>query len=320
VKNTIHSTIFFPVFFAIIILTAGCSNNKSQPYQSTNDAAQETAEEIIIQPEPPSRAETVMKALSRAYPDIIGEAVYTDNDWAVPVYGKYFYYTDGKLLPEEIKDTAAEYSPLLFYTYQAGLPQWQMPDAETVTRLMNQRERSSANPLRRANNFYETLWQAHDREESGKQIRVITFFDRTVSVHSGIIPYVQAAEKQIASEAQSNDEVKQWIKNIASVSAWNWRNIANSSGRSFHSYGIAIDIQPKSLGGLETYWLWASQKNIDWWAVPYEKRFHPPEAVIKAFESYGFVWGGKWLFYDTMHFEYRPEVLLMNNMEIITAE
>jgi D-alanyl-D-alanine carboxypeptidase len=25
--------------------------------------------------------------------------------------------------------------------------------------------------------------------------------------------------------------------------------------------------------------------------------------------SYGFIWGGKWYHYDTMHFEYRPELM-----------
>ncbi len=32
---------------------------------------------------------------------------------------------------------------------------------------------------------------------------------------------------------------------------------------------------------------------------------------VAAFEDNGFVWGGKWPFFDTMHFEYRPEVLLL---------
>src|SRR5262245_1812136 len=27
------------------------------------------------------------------------------------------------------------------------------------------------------------------------------------------------------------------------------------------------------------------------------------------FEKYGFIWGGHWYHYDTMHFEYRPELL-----------
>ena len=28
------------------------------------------------------------------------------------------------------------------------------------------------------------------------------------------------------------------------------------------------------------------------------------------FETHGFIWGGKWYHYDTMHFEYRPELLM----------
>ncbi len=36
----------------------------------------------------------------------------------------------------------------------------------------------------------------------------------------------------------------------------------------------------------------------------------PPTVLV--FERQGFVWGGKWFFFDTMHFEYRPELLLLN--------
>jgi hypothetical protein len=48
--------------------------------------------------------------------------------------------------------------------------------------------------------------------------------------------------------------------------------------------------------------------------VPYSGRLHPPEEVIKVFESFGFLWGGKWTTYDTIHFEYRPEILLMSGI------
>jgi hypothetical protein len=79
---------------------------------------------------------------------------------------------------------------------------------------------------------------------------------------------------------------------------------------------VAVDILPKSFGGKETYWQWAREKRSDWWNIPYEDRYHPPDAVIKAFESYGFIWGGKWPFFDTMHFEYRPEVFILNGLEL----
>ena len=32
--------------------------------------------------------------------------------------------------------------------------------------------------------------------------------------------------------------------------------------------------------------------------------------LIAIFEKYGFIWGGRWYHFDTMHFEYRPEILL----------
>ena len=31
--------------------------------------------------------------------------------------------------------------------------------------------------------------------------------------------------------------------------------------------------------------------------------------IRAACERHGFVWGGKWLHFDTMHFEFRPELL-----------
>src|SRR5690242_16362928 len=30
---------------------------------------------------------------------------------------------------------------------------------------------------------------------------------------------------------------------------------------------------------------------------------------LYEFEQHGFIWGGRWAHYDTMHFEYRPELL-----------
>ena len=32
-------------------------------------------------------------------------------------------------------------------------------------------------------------------------------------------------------------------------------------------------------------------------------------SIVRIFEKHGFIWGGAWYHYDTMHFEYRPELL-----------
>ena len=34
-----------------------------------------------------------------------------------------------------------------------------------------------------------------------------------------------------------------------------------------------------------------------------------PQVIVDAFEAEGFIWGGRWKHYDTMHFEYRPELI-----------
>ena len=35
-----------------------------------------------------------------------------------------------------------------------------------------------------------------------------------------------------------------------------------------------------------------------------------PEEIVTIFEKHGFIWGGKWYHFDTMHFEFRPELLV----------
>ena len=38
------------------------------------------------------------------------------------------------------------------------------------------------------------------------------------------------------------------------------------------------------------------------------------EYSIEIFEKNGFIWGGKWDLWDNMHFEYRPELILLQNL------
>ncbi len=80
-----------------------------------------------------------------------------------------------------------------------------------------------------------------------------------------------------------------------------WRNIKGSKRLSMHSFAIAIDVGV----GFADYWKWV-RPDADG-NYPYRNRF--PYEVVEAFERHGFIWGGKWYHFDTMHFEYRPELL-----------
>jgi peptidoglycan LD-endopeptidase CwlK len=83
---------------------------------------------------------------------------------------------------------------------------------------------------------------------------------------------------------------------------FNWRPIAGSDQLSAHSFGIAIDIDP----AYSNYWRWAGSGRAGA-SIPYRNQI--PHRIVEIFERHGFIWGGKWYHYDTMHFEYRPELL-----------
>ncbi len=68
-----------------------------------------------------------------------------------------------------------------------------------------------------------------------------------------------------------------------------------------HSFGIAIDINVNH----SNYWKWSNKTTAD--SIPYINKI--PFEIVKIFEKHGFIWGGKWYHYDTMHFEYRPELM-----------
>jgi hypothetical protein len=265
---------------------------------------------------PGSRAEEVMKALAAAYPDRVGPAEFRGDDWAVPLRGVWFYYAGGRLLPEDLREKADEYDPQPFYTYPEELPPWKPPAPEESQRMRDMMDRRRLNPAKRSQRFFDDLWRAHSKEESWDRVKQIRFLGFPVLVHYSILEELSLVEEQILKESRTNAGVKQWIENIKSIDGWNWRNIAATVSRSFHSYGAAIDILPKSQGGLETYWQWSARTNPEWWTIPYSRRFHPPAEVIKIFESFGFVWGGKWTTYDTMHFEYRPEIFFLSKLPL----
>lgn len=85
-----------------------------------------------------------------------------------------------------------------------------------------------------------------------------------------------------------------------------WRKVAHQSYLSSHSFGIAIDIN----SSYSNYWLWDLQKLKRPIAqLGYHNRV--PLRIVQIFEKEGFFWGGRWnQYYDTMHFEYRPELFI----------
>ncbi len=86
---------------------------------------------------------------------------------------------------------------------------------------------------------------------------------------------------------------------VPSAGTYNCRAIAKTHRLSLHAYAAAIDLNARN----GDYWLWPRRSNRKTW------KNRIPLTIVEVFERHGFIWGGKWYHYDTMHFEYRPELI-----------
>jgi D-alanyl-D-alanine carboxypeptidase len=122
--------------------------------------------------------------------------------------------------------------------------------------------------------------------------------------HSGGRISVTAAngvDKALTAVSQELDALpSDFMKFLApTAGTYNCRDVAGSSVRSMHAYGAAIDLNVK----YSDYWRWSADQRAPIW------KNRIPVEIVQVFERHGFIWGGTWYHFDTMHFEYRPELL-----------
>jgi len=268
---------------------------------------------------------TELKLFESCYPDLVFKKTYIKDidDWKLevtkPIKPKsektktqIFYWADGKMLPEEnLKEKDIYWS--LLYSYDKELKDPKDFTEEEIQYLLDYG--STENRMSTAGTpmfFFDFLYDSISAKIIETHIVKTKFLGKKTKIHERIEQALKNVENKIY--AQKNDkEVKAFIDTLSSTDAYFWRLIANTTRKSFHSYGIAIDCLPKRLYGKQTYWSWAKAKYGDNWITrPLEDRWMPPKKVVEAFESEGFVWGGKWAIWDTMHFEYHPELIKYN--------
>lgn len=263
----------------------------------------------------PDSGAAEMRALAAAYPLSVDELRLVDGEWALRIEDEWFYWADGRLLPEELCDQAGAYVQIRFYRYKLGPPEkWRPIDSELEDRLRERtREitRSSDDGLR-DNSFLDTLYGISSRADAEALMESVEFLGRWIRVHPFIVNPLSRVEERIRAAMEVDADTRDYVSGIGSIDAFSWRSIAGTMRRSYHSYGVAVDISPGSYDEGWVYWLWAAESGIvEWWRLPPGQRFRVPGPVIEAFESEGFVWGGKWLFFDQLHFEYRPESIIL---------
>ncbi len=133
---------------------------------------------------------------------------------------------------------------------------------------------------------------------AGKQLIGVDWFGSKINVTK--VNGVDKALGRVAEELKALPDLRKYLETPGG--GHYWRVIAGTTRLSAHSYGIAVDINT----AYTDYWRWGSEFKA---GKPLVYRNRIPLQIVEIFERAGFIWGGKWYHYDTMHFEYRPELL-----------
>ena len=145
--------------------------------------------------------------------------------------------------------------------------------------------------------LFKTMY-GHSGQEVRKNLVPVEWFGQKI-----LFTKVNNAAQQLELVAQELSRYPEFHKYLTGASTFYWRSVRGANRMSAHSYGIAIDINTK----YSNYWLWANPHSAETDSITYQNQI--PLEIVRIFEKHGFIWGGRWYHYDTMHFEYRPEIL-----------
>jgi hypothetical protein len=235
---------------------------------------------------PPADLATHLDALVRAYPDWI--AGY-DRDHLNLKDGRRFAISDGKTNKsfEEMLETP-DIDDMFFAPYPAASTPGQPAKNTDPGRV-------------RFEPLFVAMYGDCRRNDVAKNLRSIDWIPRH-GAERVTVTSVNGVDKALAAVS---DELYglpvpliKYVKPTAGT--YNCRDIAGTRARSMHAYAAAIDIN----AAFSNYWRWDSRARSE---PKWKNRI--PTDVVRVFERHGFIWGGYWYHYDTMHFEYRPELL-----------
>lgn len=222
-----------------------------------------------------------MNKLGMSYPDFIDSA---SNNTVYFKDGTQMTYDDGVQKDFETMLDNPDLEDMMSMDYTVG-SDWDTPPPKNF------------DPGRiRKEEFFAKMYGSSAKEVEGNLV-TIKWMPR--STNSSVkITKVNGVDKQLTKVSEELDALPENLKKYVTTTAgtFNWRPIAGTNRMSMHSYGVSIDINTK----YSDYWQWNK-------SLKYVNRI--PMEIVEIFEKHGFIWGGKWYHYDTMHFEYRPELL-----------
>lgn len=229
----------------------------------------------------------IANSLISAYPDFLEK--YEDN---------FIYFKDGSKLPFSSNKTFLNYDDLLDNASledQMSMKYIKMSENENFIPSKD----DDAGRVRNEE-FFKKMY-GYTQKDVEKNLVKIKWLPKSEN-KTLFVTKINGIDKKLEAISEELDnfpnEYKKFITNVAGT--YKYRKISKTNRLSSHSFAIAIDLNTK----YSNYWLWQekSDKILD-----YKNQI--PKEIIKIFEKHGFIWGGRWYHYDTMHFEYRPELL-----------
>ncbi len=228
------------------------------------------------------------KAFAKAYPATFEGR---ENNGELVIFrfpGRNFLYDDRLPKGEDEIMASPDLQDTLAQPYPLGAISGPLPE--------------NADPGRvRSELLLETLYGMTEEEIRGNLVNV-SFCGSKVPFNrqQGAAAALEAAGQDLDQLAKENSALLPYLEKLGG--SYNRRKIAGTDRLSAHSFGIAIDLNP----AFARYWRW--DKNRD----DYRPEAFPAQ-IVEIFERHGFIWGGKWSHYDSMHFEYRPELIFLAN-------
>ncbi|MEW6515594.1 MAG: M15 family metallopeptidase [candidate division FCPU426 bacterium] len=247
--------------------------------------------------------------LAQAYPEAIDRPTHTPGGWLITFNDRREeWYSAGRFMSWQERFDHPDLASILSQPYPFGPVPLPRPSGQDPGRIRH----------------YDLLRAAYGRtpQEVRRNLEVVDFFGNAVwfNRRNG----AAAALRGVVREMKADPEVCTYIERIARpywrrfsrgrtaglrqgryITSWEWRRVAGTRQLSAHSFGIALDIN-NPFTRLPKYWEWKR---------PVAGRIEEvPWRLVEIFERHGFIWGGKWHHFDTMHFEYRPEFLVASQM------
>lgn len=245
--------------------------------------AEKPAEDPLADP----KVAAIARALETGYGKLF-EGIARDERGSLIVKfsGKTFPFDDGKVKTAEQRIDDPDIEDMFAQIYPLTNPTEKVEKDDDPGRA-------------RVEDFFKTLYGENEAAVR-KNLVTVNFCGNKLPFNArcGAADALVAVGKELDALFEKTPAWKVYAKELGGT--FQWRFIAGTKRLSNHSFGTAIDLNV----GKSAYWRWDPPSKL----TTFSRKDWPSE-IIEAFERHGFVWGGKWWHYDTMHFEYRPEII-----------